>query len=126
MRSYQRPGAEDALLARFPARKIGGQSEARLNLDAESGVVLKLEFDAVVTGIGGEFNIFENLAFAFGKVRPDCFIQVGGPFRFFDSHRLPVFRVGLLSLLAGSNFGSARIMPHSTLIRSWCFCSCSR
>ena len=58
----------DALLAGFPGGKISLQGETGLDFDGQGGVVLKLELEMVVTGVGGEFNVFYDLARDFREV----------------------------------------------------------
>jgi len=62
------PAVEDALLAGFPAGKVGFPHEAGFELKTQAGVVLEFKFKRVVVGFGEEFDFFHNPAFGLGKI----------------------------------------------------------
>ena len=66
--SNGRPLPEDALIPGLPSGKICVHSETGLYLNAQAGVVVEYQFKAVVAGIGGELDVFYDLACSFGEV----------------------------------------------------------
>jgi hypothetical protein len=64
-----RPIAKDALVAGFPAGKIGFHGKAGGELEAQAGVVLEAQMDtvAVAAGVGEEFDEFYDPSFGLGE-----------------------------------------------------------
>ena len=68
MRSYQRPGADDALLAGFPVGIFSFQVEAWFDGKVEAGFVLEVDTDVVMIGGGRELHLLDHLTFSLAEM----------------------------------------------------------
>src|SRR5260370_10626614 len=68
-RRYLLPSAQDGLVACRPVGVIGVQGEASLNLKVQAGAVVEVDADAVIAGVGGKLDFFNDLALSLAEAK---------------------------------------------------------
>jgi|SRR5579859_5081065 len=89
-----RPLFEDFSFPGFPVSKIGERHNERFNTENHRGVIGEVDVDAVITGFGGQFDAFNDLALDFGKAGYVTCLLLRRFFTIWFSHDAPRLRCG--------------------------------